>query len=132
MALLSGSSEFLLLSFLVVGSSFDINLFNFIFFLSQVLLNYPNLKIIYLHGNNIEKLNEVDKLAGLANLKAVSLQGNPIENITGYKDYIISTLPQIQILDFTIITKADRANSNDWNQKFGARFKRKAGRAVKN
>ena len=95
-----------------------------ILFLPQALLNYPKLKILYLHGNHINQMSEIDKLAGLPNLISVSLHGNPIENIKGYKNYILSTLPQIQNLDFTTITKGDREVSYGWKQKFGARFKK--------
>lgn len=98
----------------------------FDFFSLQVLLNYPSLKTIYLHGNHIDNVAEIDKLAGLPNLKSLSCHGNPIEHIKGYKNYILSNLPQIQKLDFTTITKADRELSNNWNRKFGARFRKKA------
>lgn len=95
-------------------------------FHQQVLLNYPSLRTINLHGNSIEKLMEIDKLAGLPNLKTVSLHGNPIAGVIEYKNYILSTLPQIQNLDFTTITKADRETSYEWNKLFGERFKKKA------
>jgi len=100
--------------------------FNDISTIDQVLLNYPSLRTIYLHGNCIEEIIEIEKLAGLPNLKTVSLHGNPIESVKGYKNYILSTLPQIQNLDFTTITKADRETSYEWNKKFGKRFKKKA------
>ena len=35
--------------------------------------------MLYLHGNNIGRLVEVDKLSGLANLRLLTLHGNPIE-----------------------------------------------------
>ena len=46
----------------------------------QVLCQFQNLQILYLHGNTITNLNEVDKLIELPNLKKLTLHGNPIEN----------------------------------------------------
>ena len=46
----------------------------------QVLLTFPNLQILYLHGNQIGDLKEIEKLARLTELKKLSLHGNPLEN----------------------------------------------------
>lgn len=49
-----------------------------IFFL-QVLLEFPELQILYLHGNQIGDVKEVAKLSGLTKLRKVTLHGNPLE-----------------------------------------------------
>ena len=82
---------------------------NYIVKIDKVLLKYTNIKILYLHGNTIEKLSEVDKLARLKNLRNLTLHGNPIESEPGYRQYVVKKLPQLKTLDFSGITKGDRA-----------------------
>lgn len=83
--------------------------FNYIMHIDEVLLEYPNIKILYLHGNAIEKLSEVDKLATLKNLRSLTLHGNPVEvEEDGYRQYVMAKLPQLRTLDFTGVTKSDR------------------------
>ena len=45
----------------------------------QVLLNFPSLKILYLHANGIDDLDEVQKLSTIGTLLKLTLHGNPIE-----------------------------------------------------
>ena len=87
----------------------------------QVLLQYPKLKILYLHSNSIEKLSEIDKLASLPELISITLHGNPIESIPGYKQHIISTLPKLKTLDFIPITDQNRRDAQTWRVKFRKR-----------
>ncbi len=72
--------------------------------------------ILYLHGNNIYPLSEVDKLVELQKLKSLSLHGNPVEVAPGYKSYVITLLPQLQTLDFSGITKSERAIASSWTR----------------
>ena len=44
----------------------------------QILLEYKNIGILYLHGNEIQDLKQIEKLAALPNLKKLTLHGNPI------------------------------------------------------
>ena len=45
----------------------------------KVLLEFKNLEILYLHGNSISNIKEVDKLANLSGLRKLTLHGNEIE-----------------------------------------------------
>jgi len=83
-----------------------------------VLLQYPKLKILYLHGNQIDKLSEVDKLGALPELFSITLHGNPIEDIPGYKQYVISVLPQLKVFNTITITNQDRSDASTWKRKF--------------
>lgn len=83
----------------------------------QVLLQLPNLMMLYMHGNNISKLNEVDKLASLPQLKTLTLHGNPIETTSGYRTHIIYSLPQLQTLDFSGVTKGEKQLATTWGRK---------------
>ena len=82
--------------------------------LLQVVLQLPNLTMLYLHGNNIFKLSEVDKLASLPRLKTLTLHGNPIETTAGYRTHIIHCLPQLQTLDFSGVTRSEKKLAATW------------------
>ncbi|KAL3271480.1 hypothetical protein HHI36_021965 [Cryptolaemus montrouzieri] len=84
--------------------------FNYIKEIDDCILKYPNLKIIYFHGNCIAKLNEVMKLRKLKHLRTVTFHGNPISNIPLYRVSISYMLPQVLNLDFTPIIKNERFN----------------------
>ncbi|XP_019876292.1 leucine-rich repeat-containing protein 51 isoform X2 [Aethina tumida] len=82
--------------------------FNYIRTIDEVLLKFPKLKILYLHGNCITDLDEIFKLRELKELRTITLQGNPISNLPKYRNYVISSLPQIFNLDFTPVLKTDK------------------------
>lgn len=72
--------------------------------------------MFYFHGNNVSKLSEVDKLGSLTNLRTLALHGNPIENTDGYKQHILSKIPQLKSLDFATIIKSDRVTADVWKK----------------
>ncbi|XP_067949013.1 leucine-rich repeat-containing protein 51-like [Watersipora subatra] len=82
--------------------------FNELTKVDDILLHFPNLQILYLHGNQFTDMGEIEKLAKISSLKKLSLHGNPIENDKGYKYMVMAMLPQLDTLDFSRITKADR------------------------
>lgn len=98
--------------------------FNEISKIDPVILNHPKLKMLYLHGNCINDLEEVDKLAALPNLISLSLHGNPMENDKEYRSYVLSKMPQLRTLDFSGITKSDRDVAETWKKMQGGKRKR--------
>jgi len=88
--------------------------FNQLTHIDAVLTSFENLKILYLHGNAIEDIKEVNKLAMLPRLMKLSLHGNPIENYKGYRQYVLSFIPHLVAFDFSRITKADKATAGTW------------------
>uniref|UniRef100_A0A8C3FG79 Leucine-rich repeat-containing protein 51 n=1 Tax=Chrysemys picta bellii TaxID=8478 RepID=A0A8C3FG79_CHRPI len=58
--------------------------FNDLSTIDPVLTMYPDLRALNLHGNSIQNLGEVDKLAVLPRLRTLTLHGNPIEEEKGY------------------------------------------------
>ncbi|CAH1132830.1 unnamed protein product [Ceutorhynchus assimilis] len=82
--------------------------FNFISHIDESLLKFPNLRILYFHGNCFNDLNEVFKLRPLKGLRSVTFHGNPIANHPRYRSYVVSVLPQIVNLDFTPVVKTEK------------------------
>ena len=77
-------------------------------------MKFEGLKCLYLHGNKINDLTELDKLKSLKELTSLSVHGNPIENIPGFRFYIISKLPTLKHLNFSGLSKADRQTAEVW------------------
>ncbi|XP_012600412.2 leucine-rich repeat-containing protein 51 isoform X4 [Microcebus murinus] len=90
--------------------------FNDLTSIDPVLTTFCNLSVIYLHGNSIHRLSEVNKLAVLPRLRSLTLHGNPMEEEKGYRQYVLCTLPRITTLDFSGITKADRTTAEVWKR----------------
>ncbi|CAG9854303.1 unnamed protein product [Phyllotreta striolata] len=82
--------------------------FNKIQTIDECILKFKNMKIIYLHGNNISDLEEIKKLQSLDKLKSLTIHGNPIADQSNYRQFVITTLPQVINLDFTAILPSER------------------------
>nr|KAF7390376.1 hypothetical protein H0235_017538 [Vespula pensylvanica] len=82
--------------------------FNEITEIGDDITKFPNLKILYLHGNNISSINNVLKLRKLCNMRVLTLHGNPIETLPYYRGYIINVMSQLINLDFSPITIAEK------------------------
>ena len=82
--------------------------FNDITSISDDILEFPALKMIYLHGNKIRRFADIQKLQHLPNLYSLTLHGNPIENYPNYRSSIICMFPQLKSLDFAKVTEAEK------------------------
>jgi len=47
---------------------------------NKVFCEFPCLQILYLHGNSIKDIKEIDKLAALASLRKLALHGNLMDS----------------------------------------------------
>lgn len=72
--------------------------------------------MLYLHGNNIRRAAEIDKLSELCQLRKLTLHGNPVESLDGYRLCILSKLPQLMTIDFSGVTKQERKSIEIWNK----------------
>uniref|UniRef100_A0A287D2K6 Leucine-rich repeat-containing protein 51 n=1 Tax=Ictidomys tridecemlineatus TaxID=43179 RepID=A0A287D2K6_ICTTR len=90
--------------------------FNDLTSIDPILTTFFNLSVLYLHGNSIQSLGEVNKLAVLPRLRSLTLHGNPIEEEKGYRQYVLCTLPRITTFDFSGVTKADRTTAEVWKR----------------
>ena len=99
--------------------------FNDLKSIDSALLQLPNLTMLYLHGNNIMDLEEVDKLTNLPKLITLSLHGNPLEATKGYYQYVLSKIPQLKTLDFTGVSRADKDTATVWSTMIAPNTKKK-------
>ncbi|XP_016098027.1 leucine-rich repeat-containing protein 51 isoform X1 [Sinocyclocheilus grahami] len=81
-----------------------------------VLTQLKELRLLYLHGNRICKLSEVDKLAVLPFLHTITLHGNPIVTERDYRAHLIGTLPHVKMIDFSAVTKQERELTSVWQR----------------
>jgi len=71
------------------------------------LLNLKFLKILYCHANYIKEIEKVTILKNSKSLLNLSLHGNPIEQIKGYRQFIIEIVPSLEKLDFTLVSEKE-------------------------
>ncbi|KAG1932687.1 leucine-rich repeat-containing protein [Pimephales promelas] len=90
--------------------------FNNIEHIDPVLTQLKELRLLYLHGNHICKLSEVDKLTVLPSLHTITLHGNPIVTEPDYRAHLISTLPRVKMIDFSAVTKQERELTSVWQK----------------
>ena len=78
------------------------------FQISDDILEFRALKMIYLHGNKIRKFSDLKHLTPLKNLYSITLHGNPLENVPNYRSNIISMFPDLKSLDFAKVTEDEK------------------------
>lgn len=66
----------------------------------------PRLETLILQGNRIANLSDLDPLP--KQLKRLVLLDNIVCNLPNYKQYVLYRLPNLKMLDFQKVTKADR------------------------
>jgi len=82
--------------------------FNDIDQITDDLLEFSNLKMIYLHGNKISSFGDIARLSVLPNLYSLTLHGNPIENFPNYRASVLAILPHLRSLDFAKVTGGEK------------------------
>ncbi|XP_047449984.1 leucine rich repeat containing 51 [Mugil cephalus] len=88
--------------------------FNKITHIDKVLCELRELRVLYLHGNGIFILSEVDRLGALPHLHTITLHGNVIESNKSYRSRVISVLPQLKTMDFSAVTRQERVMAKIW------------------
>ena len=82
--------------------------FNSLSRIDDIISTFPNLKVLYLHGNQITSLNDILKLQSLQHLTKLTLHGNPVSEKANYKLWVLSHLPGVRDFDFSPVTKLDK------------------------
>jgi len=93
--------------------------FNGLKSIEEPIAEIKTLQLLYMHGNEIKSITNVNKLQKLPRLKALTLHGNEVEEVQGYRNYLITRLPNLNALDFTRITDKDRTDSRHICERVG-------------
>mmetsp|Transcript_19614 Transcript_19614/g.27676 ORF Transcript_19614/g.27676 Transcript_19614/m.27676 type:complete len:142 (+) Transcript_19614:1-426(+) len=88
--------------------------FNHLTAVDPEILQFPNMKALYLHGNNLSKLGDVERLKKLPKLISLTMNGNPIQSAKIYRCFILGCLPQLKSLDHTSITEEEASGAAGW------------------
>lgn len=82
------------------------------------LEGFHSVTVLYLHANNISSFAGIKPLGSLKKLTSLTLHGNPIEAHKHYRNYVLHLLPNLEKLDFSLITKQDRETGRTWSNMF--------------
>ena len=97
--------------------------------IDEDICNFTNLKTLQLQGNYICDLEEVKKLSNMTTLQSLTLNGNPIEEIKGYRLYVLgimfSKAETLRKLDSVIISNNEFDNVIVWNERLYSGMKEK-------
>mmetsp|Transcript_12591 Transcript_12591/g.15633 ORF Transcript_12591/g.15633 Transcript_12591/m.15633 type:complete len:232 (-) Transcript_12591:117-812(-) len=104
--------------------------FNQLVTIEADLLQFYNLKALYMHGNCISRLSAVDRLRKLPKLISLTMNGNPIESAKIYRVYVMGALPSLRSLDHSSITDEEANNAAVWFQGHLVRMKKKREEAL--
>ena len=99
--------------------------FNHLTTIDRSVLEFPDLSVLYLHGNEIVDLKQTDVLQGLQKLRSLTLHGNPIEIQFGYRPYVLGKCPSLKNFDFSGVTKSDWATAKTWNVLYKGKDRKK-------
>lgn len=103
--------------------------YNYLERIEMEILEFPNLKTLYLHGNYISNLDEVKKLQELPYLQTLTLYGNPIEQVKGYRLFVLGVMYEkyetLKKLDSVLITRKEFDCVIVWNERLYASKRQK-------
>lgn len=78
----------------------------------EIFTDFPNLKILYLHNNEISEFLSVFLLRRLQSLRVLTLKHNPIEQMSEYRVTVLAMIPQLVRLDFSTILPSEKSMTN--------------------
>tara|TARA_B110000503_G_C7030962_1_gene363958 strand:- start:173 stop:817 length:645 start_codon:yes stop_codon:yes gene_type:complete len=110
--------------------------YNYLVNIEDEILKFPQLQTLYLQCNFIKNLEETRKLAQLSELKTLNLFGNPIEQIPGYRLFILGSIysenDALKRLDQVVITAKEFASVCIWNERLVANSSKKLKKVSEN
>ena len=91
---------------------------NKISLLENAFESFDNLTVLYLHANEISSIKAIKPLEKLKKLTSLTLHGNRIEEQKHFRNYTIHLLPNLEKLNFSLITNRDREKCKTWSSLF--------------
>merc|ERR1712232_1091011 len=104
--------------------------FNQLRSIEPALLQFQQLKALYLHGNQIKSLPSIERLRRLPKLRSLTLNGNPVECCRAYRAYVVGALPHLASLDHSKVTQDEVQASAAWFQEHLRRLQQRKARMV--
>merc|ERR1711871_1870666 len=83
--------------------------------LGDALSLFPRLRVLNLHGSNIATIAELKKICKLP-LKSLTIHGNPVEEKKNIREFLISSIPTLEKLNFCPVTPRDRDGAMTWHK----------------
>lgn len=75
------------------------------------LLSLSGLQVLYLHGNQIGHLKEIEKLKSLPSIRSLTMHGNPVAEKKEYRVTAVASCPNLRSLDFAGVTRRDHESA---------------------
>ena len=96
--------------------------YHFLTTIDDDLLDFPELKTLYMHGNYIANLEQTKKLQAFEDLQSLTLYGNAIEQIKGYRMYVLGVMyannnQNLRRLDQVLVTNREYDNVLVWQER---------------
>lgn len=103
--------------------------YNYLESIEVDLLQFAQLKTLYMHGNYITNLEETKKLNGFRDLQSLTLYGNPIETITNYRLWVLGVMytfnENLRRLDQVLVTNREFDKVLVWKENiFSGKYRR--------
>ncbi|XP_012227652.1 leucine-rich repeat-containing protein 49 [Linepithema humile] len=74
----------------------------------------PQLQKLYLSNNDIQKIEDMSSLAKALQIKEITIDGNPVTSNTDYIPFLVSYLPNLQLLSTIQINEQIRRTGMAW------------------
>ena len=95
--------------------------YNYLETIETDLLDFAQLKTLYLHGNYIANLDETKKLERFNDLQSLTLYGNPIETIKNYRLWVLGVMytrnENLRRLDQVVVTNREFDKVLVWKER---------------
>ena len=103
--------------------------YNYLETIDADLLEFTQLKTLYIHGNYISNLEETKKLNGFRDLQSLTLYGNPIETVKNYRLWVLGVMytynENLRRFDQVLVTNREFDKVLVWKERInGGKFKR--------
>lgn len=103
--------------------------YNYLEAIEADVLQFRNLKTLYLHGNYINNLEETKKLCAFEDLQNLTLYGNPIETAPNYRMWVLGVMytenENLRRLDQVLVTNREFDKVLVWKERlFTGKYRR--------
>ena len=93
--------------------------YNYLVNIEDEILKFPRLQTLYMEGKFVKNLEETRKLGQLKDLRSLNLFGNPIEQISGYRMWVLGVIyaqnDALKKLDQVVVTAKEFSAVCVWN-----------------